>query len=103
MALSETGNALTTAGSSDSGGGFSSGTATTGTAIPCRLDPLSGGETVIAGRIDERSTHVLTVPRQTDLDVSGQFQVTGWGTFEITAQRKRTQEGVRVYEVVESD
>lgn len=103
LALSETGHALTTAGSSDAGGGFTAGTSTLGTAIPCRLDPLSGGETLVAGRIDERSTHVLSVPFGTELDTAQQFVVSSWGTFELTAQRKRTQEDVRVYEVVEAD
>lgn len=103
MALDETGHARSTAGSSDAGGGFTAGSATLGTAIPCRLDPLTGRETLVAGRIDDRSTHMLSTPPGTDLDLSQQFVVDSWGTFEVTAQRKRTQEGLRIYELVEAD
>lgn len=85
----------------DNGGG--GGTTTFGTAgtVFCRVDPLGGGESVIANRLDERTTHHITVPAQTVIDAADQFRVSG-ETYEITAVRARTQEQVRVLEATEA-
>lgn len=103
LSLSETGNIVSTAGTTDSGGGWTSGTATSGTAIPCRIDPLSGAETLVGGRIDERSTHSLTVPSETGLTSKQQFSISGRGTYEVTAERDRTATLLQVFEVVKRD
>lgn len=83
----------------DSGGG---GTAswTYATAVPCRIDPLAGGEGENADRISDRSTHLLTFPPETDVSVSQRIQITGKGSFEVLAVRDATDEFVRVAEVV---
>ena len=33
-----------------------------GTAVPCRIDPLSGGEEITANRISDESTHLVPSP-----------------------------------------
>ena len=49
----------------DDGGGGGTAVWTYGAArLPCRIDPLadSGASSVTGGRIDERSTHLVTTP-----------------------------------------
>lgn len=85
---------------SDTGGG---GTAawTYGGTISCRLDPLTGDEGVVASRIHDRSTHLITVPVGTTVTHNSRFEVIGRGTFEITAIRERTAEWARFLEATE--
>jgi hypothetical protein len=75
-------------------------TFTAGTAIPCRVDPMGGEEGTVANRIDERTTHRITVPPQTVVSARDRFSTTA-GTYEITAVRTRTQEPVRILEATE--
>jgi len=84
----------------DAGGG---GTATWayGSAIPCRIDPLSGDERLIAGRISERSTHIVSAPPETVVASANRVLIDGRGTFEVTAVRETTGERARFVEVVE--
>lgn len=103
LALSNVGSVVTRGGTTDSGGGISGGTAAYGSAVPCRIDPMAGSETLIAGRIDERSTHTLTVPYDTALSPARQFIVAGRGTYEVTAERERTGGQVEIFEVVKRD
>lgn len=102
LALSDVGNVGAGTVVSDGGGG---GTASWvyGSSIPCRVDPLNdrGIGSVIAGRIDERTTHLITVPAGTDVPAASRFAVSGRGTFEVTAVPERTAEWTRVFEVVE--
>jgi hypothetical protein len=96
-ALSATGNVA--AGTfADDGGGGGTLTYTLGADVPCRLDPLTTAPGVTGGRIDERSTHLLTVPAGTSLNVTSRFHV-GGGTFEVTALRERTGASVLTAEV----
>lgn len=99
LSLSDTGYILRGSISDDGGGG---GTATFGTAgtFPCRVDPMGGDERSIAGRIEARSTHVITLPPETSIDASERFRV-GTTDFEITAVLERTAEPVRFVEAVE--
>jgi head-tail adaptor len=103
LALSETGNVGAGTIVSDSGGG---GTAswTYGGTIPCRIDPIGdrGDSRMTGGRIDERSTHVITVPFGTPVASANRFAITGRGTFEITAAREQTAEMVTFFEVIEA-
>lgn len=101
LSLSDTGDLLSLTSTSDSGGGASQTWGTAGTAIPCRVDPLSSTTGVIAGRIDERSTHVVTVPLGTVVGGSDRFAVSGRGTFEVTATRVQTAELATTFEVIE--
>ena len=102
LALSDTGNFLTRSSTSDSGGGATTSW-TAGSAVPCRIDPIGdrGDARMIGGRIDERTTHVVTVPAQTSITASGRFQITNRGTFEVTAVRTRTAEVTRIFEVIQ--
>ena len=63
---------------------------------------MGGGEGVIADRLDERTTHRITVPPQADVNAEDRFKIDGIGEFEITAVRIRTQEQVRILEAVEA-
>lgn len=100
LALSQTGRVLTRTLTDDAGGGQTEGY-TSGSDLPCRIDPVGGGESEIANRIDERTTHKITVPPATVVSAADRFQIDGVGSFEITAVRTRTDESVRVLEAVE--
>lgn len=103
LSLSETGFFLTRSTTSDSGGGATTSW-TAGSAVPCRIDPITdrGDTRTTGGRIDERSTHIITVPTETTLAASGRFAITGRGTFEITTTHQQTGEWSRVFEVIEA-
>lgn len=102
LALSETGNVLTLTSTSDSGGGASQAWTTGGT-VPCRIDPITerGFSRLTGGAIDERSTHVVTVPGTVTAAVTSRFAITGRGTFEITATHDQTGAQSRVFEVIQ--
>jgi hypothetical protein len=101
LALSDSGNVLTASSTSDSGGGATQSWVA-GTAIPCRIDPIAdrGAARLTGGRIDERSTHVITVPPGTNVAAVNRFAISGRGTFEITATHEQTGEWARVFEVI---
>lgn len=100
LGLSDTGYVLRPTVVDDLGGG---GTSTFGTAgtYPCRVDPAGGGESSLADRISERTTHRISLPPMTDVRSSDRFKVSGV-TFEITAVRTRTEEDLRVLEVTKA-
>lgn len=98
LSLSDTGNVLTAAATSDSGGGATISWSA-GAAVPCRIDPLAGREDIRASRISDESTHVLTVPAGTSISTANRFAITGRGTFDILAERDRTDEWTGVFEV----
>lgn len=100
LALSDTGYLVRGTVTDNAGGG---GTYTFGTAgtFACRVDTLGGGESVIADRLDERTTHRITLPPESVVEAADRFVVNG-ETYEITAVRTRTQEQVRVCEAVEA-
>lgn len=101
LALSETGNVLTLTSTSDSGGGASQ-TWGTASAVACRIDPLTAGDGDIrGGRIDERSTHLVTVPAGTPVTADGQFLIANRGTYEVTATRDRTAGPTVQFEVIQ--
>lgn len=96
-ALSESGNTIT-AGAVDDGGGGASFSETAGETLVCRLDTLGGSER--ADRLSGRSTHLLTLPAGAAVTTADTFQITGRGTFEVTAVRENTGELARFAEVV---
>jgi hypothetical protein len=100
LSMSDTGHVVRGSATDDQGGGITQ-VWTAGTGVPCRIDPVSanpGGLT--GGRIDERSTHVVTLTAGTSVTTDDRFSIDGRGTFEITALRDRTAEWVREFEVV---
>jgi hypothetical protein len=101
LSLSDTGHVVRGSATSDSGGGVSTvwGTAST---VVCRIDPIGdrGQGRTTGGRIDERSTHVVTLPAGTDVVADDRFLIVGRGTFEVTAVRERTREWAEFVEVV---
>lgn len=103
LAFSDTGYLVSGTVVSDSGGGgtltWTAGT----TGIPCRIDPVSdrGVSRLTGGAIDERSSHMVTVPPGTTVPVAGRFAITGRGTFEVTATHQRTGELESVFEVIQ--
>lgn len=100
LSLSESGSVVTLASTSDSGGGASQ-VWTAGTAVPCRLDPLSATDSVTGGQIDERSTHLVTVAAGVAVSTSDRFSVSNRGTFEVTAVREQTAEQAHFFEVIQ--
>lgn len=101
LALSDRGSVLVGTATSDSGGGATQTWVAAGT-FDCRVDPINafGNSRVTGGAIDERSTHIVTVPTGTSVSASNRFAVTGRGTFEITAVRERTGEQTHHFEVI---
>lgn len=101
LALSDVGQRGTATVTGDSGGGASSSWAYSGT-IPCRVDPLAdrSDRSLLAGRIDERSTHLITVPSGVVVSSNDRFVVAGRGTFEVTATRQQTGEAAVSFEVL---
>jgi hypothetical protein len=86
---------------SDTGGG---GTTTWayGSTVACRVDPLSAaGGRVTGGQIDERSTHVITVPPGVSVATDSRISVLDRGTFEVTATHTRTAAETQVFEVIQ--
>ena len=67
--------------------------------VPCRIDPLSGGEEITANRISDESTHLVTVPAGTRVIANQRFAIVGRGTFDITVVREATGELARTFEV----
>lgn len=102
LALTDTGLVLTRTTVSDAGGGATQTWGTAGT-VPCRIDPLSNrtDRTLTAGRISERSTHLVTLPDGTTVETDDRFAITGRGTFEVTAVQDRTSQRTLVIEVVQ--
>jgi hypothetical protein len=101
LALSDQGyvQSLTTV--SDGGGGGTASWTNQGT-VDCRIDPLSGGgPDVIGGRIDENSTHVVTISAGGTIETDARFVIIGRGTFEVTAIHERTAEWVKRFEVIQ--
>src|SRR5262245_28057826 len=100
LALSDAGNVQTRTSTSDSGGGATVSW-TTGASVTCRIDPIGdrGEPRTTGGRIDERSTHLVTVPTGTTVPTNARFVITGRGTFEVTAERVRTADWTKVFEV----
>lgn len=111
LGLAETGRVLKRTEATDNGGGnvetyTPAGTASwaTSTNVPCRIDALGqggGDERLAGGRISDLSTHTITMPAGTEVDLDDDFQIEGRGRFEITALRRYTQEFARVIEVTD--
>jgi hypothetical protein len=100
LALSESGNVLTATSVTDAGGG-STQSWVAGSAVACRIDPVGGsGPGQVAERVDERSTHVVTVPPGTVVSTNSRFAITGRGTFDVTATRDQTGEHATIFEVI---
>lgn len=101
LRLTDTGYVLAGAAVDDGGGGATQ-TWTAGSAVPCRVDPLTGREEMTAGQVDDRSTHLITVPADTTISSRERFAIDNRGTFEITAVRERTAEWARRFEAVQT-
>lgn len=103
LALSEAGSIGAGTVVDDGGGGAGSASWVYGGTVWCRIDPLGDqprGST--GGRINERSTHRVTIPAGTAITTASRFAIQGRGTFEVTAVPVRTAELTRVFEVVEA-
>lgn len=102
LALSDVGHVLAGTVVSDSGGGGTFTWSAAGT-FDCRIDPISAGSGgVTGGRIDERSTHLVTTTAGAAVTTNNRFAITSRGTFEVTATRTRTGALTEVFEVVEA-
>lgn len=100
MALSDVGQVGAGTTVDDSGGGVTTGWAYGGS-VPCRIDPLTDNESLVAGRVSDRSTHIVTVPPGTPVTTSSRFVIAGRGTYEVTGVQDRTGELMRFFEVVQ--
>lgn len=102
LSLSDT--AIVQAGTvvSDGGGGGTTSWAAAGT-FACRVAPLTNRpmNREVGGQIDERSTHVLTTPPSSSIDVKNRVVVVNRGTFEVTGVRSRTDAYTNVCEVIQ--
>jgi hypothetical protein len=102
LALSDIGYPVSGTVTSDSGGGGTTTWAAGTVGIPCRIDPVNAtASRLTGGAIDERSTHVVTVPSGTSVSALNRFAIAGRGTFEVTATHVQTGELARQFEVIE--
>lgn len=100
LSLSDSGIWIQASGTTgDSGGGRGSITWGTAGTLPCRLDPLVGSENVVADRLNDRSTHQITLPPATAITTDDRIVIDS-NTYEVTALRDRTAESLRVIEAV---
>jgi hypothetical protein len=102
LSLTETGYVQHKTFSDDGGGGGTAAWTNAGT-VDCRVDPIAavGNEGLVADRIDDRSSHKITCPPETAVEVDGRFEVVGRGVYEVTAIRDRTDEFTRVFEAAQ--
>jgi head-tail adaptor len=86
---------------SDFGGGRTETWGTGGT-VPARIGPVGGGERAggPGARIDDRTTHIITLPASTEITSSDRLNV-GGTEYEVTAVRTRSWEITRRVEVRE--
>lgn len=98
IALDDSGQVMRGSFASDSGGGGTFTYAAVGT-YACRIDPIGQRSGEIANKIDERTTHVITLAPDTDVGTADRFRI-GSTDYEITAVRTRTNEQVRELEAV---
>ena len=104
LRLSKTCTVLRGTAASDSGGGASMAWGTAGTAIPCRIDPLSAGRgQLTAGRVDERATQIVTLPATAGATVADRIAVSGGDTYEILFAPARTDATTVAYEAIALD
>lgn len=101
LALSDVGTVLSRTFTDDTGGGATATWGTTAGSVPCVTEPLASRSGLMAGRIDERSTHLVTMPAGTIVETDDRLVISGRGTFEVTARRRQTAEWVCEFEVVE--
>lgn len=100
MALSDVGQ-IGSGTFADDGGGGGTLTWAYGADVYCRIDPMDSADPrITAGRVNERSTHLLTLPLGTDLRLANRFLIDGRGTFEVTAIQDSTGAPVLMAEVV---
>jgi hypothetical protein len=107
VAFTETGTLYAGTVADDSGGAGTIGwaavnTAGWGTAIPCRLRPVGqagDAERITAGRLDDRSTHLVAAPAGLPVERTHRFAVAGRGDFEVTAVHDETAAQACFFEV----
>jgi hypothetical protein len=95
IVMPETGRILYRSEERTSGGGTKA-TYTPGDDLPAAIAPLrriiSGGEVGTPGdRVDDRTTHLITLPATTVASAKDRIELDGWGVFEILAVGKRSE------------
>lgn len=85
----------------DDGGGGATSSWSYGADVPCRIDPITGNESLAAERISDRSTHLVTLPPGTMVTTSSRLAINGLGTFEVTAVQLQTAAMAQLVEVVQ--
>jgi uncharacterized protein YndB with AHSA1/START domain len=101
LALSDVGHVQSGSVVSDGGGGGTT-VFTSGSAVPCRIDPLTGNERLVASQIADQSTHVVTFAPDVTVALTDRIEIDGRGTFEVIAIRDRTREWLGRVEVVQA-
>jgi len=99
--LSEIGYIVSGSVTSDQGGGGTITWSQGGTAVPCRVDAMGGGEALMGAKISEQTTHVITVPASAVVTPANRFAITNRGTFEITAVPEQTAQFLQTLEAVQ--
>lgn len=98
LAFSESAVVQTRTVTSDGGGGGTSTWANAGTFV-CRVDSMGGATRLVASRLDERSTDVITFPTNGTVSLDDRIVIANRGTFEVTALTERTGQMMRQVEV----
>lgn len=86
----------------DDGGGGGTVSVVAGGTVACRIDAMGDtGESSVANRISDRSTHLITSSPDLSISTDQQFVIDGRGTYEVTAIREHTGEFTTLFEAVE--
>ena len=101
LALTDTATLYSQQSTSDGGGGATQSWSAYLTGVPCRIAPLTNRpfSRVVAERVSEYSTHVLTVPADVTVGLTDRVEIDGRGTFNVTGVRERTGQVTTVVEV----
>jgi hypothetical protein len=95
IVMPETGRILYRSEEKTAGGGTKA-TYTPGDDLPAAIAPqrriISGGEADTAGdRIDDRTSHLITLPATTVVSSKDRVELDDWGVFEVLAAEKRSE------------
>jgi hypothetical protein len=72
-----------------------------GADLPCAIVERNAMSGSAGDQLDERTTHVVTLPARSAVSVLSRVQVDGYGTFEVTGVHTRSYEIVRRVECMQ--
>jgi hypothetical protein len=99
IVLPEIGRVLRQTKASTPGGGYKETFTPVVPDIDCAIKPVSAANGMSGNQLDDRTTDLVQVPALTEVTADDRIEIDGWGTFEVTFVRKRSEELLRTIEV----